>query len=84
MVYKFFDKKTRLGGSVNEELVQKLHKAVIKKLKIFGQQISFNRGDKYLLCAIVFFFIKYAWVKPLKDEKAKTVFHGFVELVNES
>ena len=51
MIYKFFDKKTRLGAkaSVNEELVQELHKPVIKKFKkeesmcnlkiIFGQQI---------------------------------------------
>ena len=22
-------------------------------------------------------FIKYAWVKPLKDKKAKKVIHGF-------
>ena len=28
-------------------------------------------------------FTKYAWVKPLKD-KAKTVPHGLVEMVNES
>ena len=35
MVYKFFDKKTGLGvkASVNEELAQELHKAVIKKFK---------------------------------------------------
>ena len=29
-------------------------------------------------------FIKYARVKPLKDKKAKTVFHDFIEIVNES
>ena len=29
-------------------------------------------------------FTKYAWVKPLKGQKAKTVFHGFIEIVNES
>ena len=33
MVYKFFDKKTRLGASVNEELAEELHKPVIKKFK---------------------------------------------------
>ena len=31
MIYKFFDKKTRLGVSVNEKLAEELHKAVIKK-----------------------------------------------------
>ena len=33
MVYKFFDKKTGSRASVNEELVQELHKTVIKKFK---------------------------------------------------
>lgn len=31
---------------------------------------SFNRGAKYLLCAINF-FTKHAWLKTLKDKKAK-------------
>ena len=49
MVYKFFDKKTGSGISVNEPLAQELHKPVIKKFKkekhrqdlktLFGQQI---------------------------------------------
>ena len=29
-------------------------------------------------------FIKYAWVKHLKDKRAKTVLHVFIETVNES
>ena len=29
-------------------------------------------------------FTKYAWVKVFKDEKAKTIFHGFIEILNES
>ena len=33
MVHKFFDNKTRLGVSVNEQLAQQLHKPVIKKFK---------------------------------------------------
>ena len=28
--------------------------------------------------------VKYAWVKPLKENKAKTVLHGFIKIVNES
>ena len=49
MIYKFFDKKTRSGVSVNEQLAEESHKPVIKNLKeeksvrdlktIFGQQI---------------------------------------------
>ena len=33
MIYKFFDKKRRLGIRVNEQLTEELHKSVIKKLK---------------------------------------------------
>ena len=33
MVYKFFDKKTGSGVSVNEQLAEELHKPVIKKIK---------------------------------------------------
>ena len=29
-------------------------------------------------------FTKYAGVKPLKHRKAKTVLHGFIEIVNKS
>ena len=29
-------------------------------------------------------FIKYTWVKHLKDEKVKTVLYGFVEITNKS
>ena len=27
---------------------------------------------------------RYAWVKPLKDKKSKTVLNGFIEIVYES
>ena len=33
MVYKIFNKKTGSGISVNEQLTEELHKAVIKKFK---------------------------------------------------
>ena len=33
MVYKFFDKKTASGVSVNEQLAEELHKQVIKNSK---------------------------------------------------
>ena len=49
-----------------------------------GSLSSKNKGGvKYLLCAIDV-FAKCAWVKPLKDKKAKTVFNTFMEIVNES
>ena len=43
----------------------------------------FNHGVKYLLC-VIDVFTKYAWIKPLKDKKAKTVLHSFIEIVNKS
>ena len=43
---------------------------------------SKNQGVKYLLC-VIDDFTKYACVRPLKDEKAKTVLNGFIKIVNE-
>ena len=42
-----------------------------------------NKNVKYLLC-VIDNFIKYAWVKPFKGEKSKTVLNAFIEIVNES
>ena len=36
-----------------------------------------------LLC-VIYVFSKYAWVKPLKVKKGKTVLNAFIETVNES
>ena len=33
VIYKFFDKKTGSGASVNADLAEELHKPVIKKFK---------------------------------------------------
>ena len=48
-----------------------------------GSLSSKNKNVKYLLRAIDV-FIKYAWVKPLKDKKDKTVVNAFIEIVNET
>ena len=44
---------------------------------------SNNQGVKYLLC-VIDVFTKYAWIKPLKYKKAKTVLNSFIGKVNES
>ena len=59
IVYKYFDKKTGLGASVNKELPQELYKPVIKKnskeeefmrdLKIIFEQLIELKGGLYLL-----------------------------------
>ena len=42
-----------------------------------------NENVKYLLYFIDL-FTKYAWVKPFKDKKGKTVLNAFIETVNKS
>ena len=44
---------------------------------------SKNKNVKYLQC-VIDIFSKYAWVKPWKDKKGKTVLNAFIEIVNES
>ena len=44
---------------------------------------SKNKNVKYLLC-VIDVFTKYAWVKPLKDNKGETVLNAFMEIVNET
>ena len=41
------------------------------------------KNVKYLLW-VTDILTKYAWVKPLKDKKSKTVLNAFIEIVNES
>ena len=44
---------------------------------------SKDKNVKYLLC-VIDLFTTYAWVKPLKDKKCKTVSNAFIEIVNKS
>ena len=48
-----------------------------------GSLSSFKCVFQYLLCVIHVYTI-YAWVKPSKDKKAKTVFHSFIEIVKKA
>ena len=52
-------------------------------LAAMGSSSSFNYGAKYLL-HVIDVFTNYAWVKPQKNKKSKTIIHGFIERVNES
>ena len=42
---------------------------------------KFNKGIRFLLC-VIDIFSTYAWVVPLKDEKAVTVFGAFQNILN--
>ena len=90
MVFKFFDKKTGSGASVNEELVQELQKPVIKKLKktvhagfknnIWAADLakmgslSSKNWGVKYLFCVIGAFTKYAWVKHWEIKKLKQSF----------
>ena len=48
-----------------------------------GSLSSLNHGVKYFWC-VTDVLITCAWFNPLKDKKAKTGFHGFIEIVSKS
>ena len=48
-----------------------------------GSLSSKNKNVKYLFY-VIYFFPKYALVKPWKIEKGKSVLNSFIEIVNES
>ena len=43
---------------------------------------KYNRGIKYLLCAIDL-FSKYAWVVPLKDKRGISIVNAFQKIISE-
>ena len=43
---------------------------------------KFNKGIKYLWCAIDL-FSKYAWVIPLKDKKGTSIVNAFKKIISE-
>ena len=107
MVYKFFDKKSKGNGVVNNEIKQnlqlakELRKPIIRNFKkrtvysgfkdnIWGADLAdmqslskYNKGIKYLLCAIDL-FSKYAWVIPIKDKKGVSIVDAFQNILKES
>ena len=46
-------------------------------------QSKYNKGIKYLFCAIDLFG-KYAWVLPLKDKKGVSIFDAFQKILDDS
>ena len=44
---------------------------------------KFNKGFRFLLCAIDI-FSKYAWVVPLKDKNGITITNAFQKILKES
>ena len=44
---------------------------------------KYNKGIKYLLCAIDL-FSKYAWVIPIKDKKGISIVNAFKKILSDS
>ena len=44
---------------------------------------KFNKGFRFLLCAIDI-FSKYAWVVPLKDKKGVSIVNAFQKILDDS
>ena len=44
---------------------------------------KFNKGTRFLLCAIDI-FSKYAWIVSLKDKKGITIVNAFQKILNNS
>ena len=43
---------------------------------------KYNKGNKYLLCAIDL-FSKYAWVIPLKNKRGISIAYAFHKIISE-
>ena len=43
---------------------------------------KYDKGNKYLLCAIDL-FSKYAWVVPIKDKKGTSIVDAFKKIISE-
>ena len=42
----------------------------------------YNKGFKYLLCAIDL-FSKYAWISPIKDKRGTSIVNAFKKIISE-
>ena len=59
-----------------------IYKFFDKKSKGSGKPLSkFNKGFKYLLCAIDL-FSNCAWVIPLKDKKGTSIINEFQKIIS--
>ena len=91
MVYKFLYEK--LHKELHKPVIKRFKRGKVYarfKYNIWAANLaemeslsSKNNNVKYLRC-VIDVFTKYAWVKPLKYKKCKTVLNAFIEIVNES
>ena len=78
------ERNYQLAEELLKPIIRKLKRKVYSSFKdnIWGVDLAdmqslskYNKGIKYLLCAIDL-FSKYAWVIPLKDKKGTSIVNG--------
>ena len=83
----------QLANELHNLIIRKFKKRKVYssfKDRIWGVDLAdmqliskYNKGIRYLLCAIGL-FSKYAWVVPLKDKKGVTIVYVFQTILNSS
>ena len=83
----------QLANELHKPIIRKLKKRKVysgSKDNIWGADLAdmqliskFNKGFRFLLCAIDIFG-KYGWVVPLKDKKGVSIVHAFQKVLDHS
>ena len=81
----------QLADELHKPIIQKLKKTKVYSSfrdNIWGVDLAdvpsltkYNKGNKYLLCAI-YLFSKYKWVAPLKDKKVTSIVNAFQKITS--
>ena len=81
----------QLADEIHKPIIRKLKEKVYSSFRdnIWGVDLAdmqslskYNKGIKYLLCAIDL-FSKYAWVIPIKDKKGTSIVNAFKKIISE-
>ena len=75
----------QLLGNLKEERFHSSFKDNIWGVDLSDMQLisTFDKGIKYLLC-VIYLFIKYAWVVPLKDKRGIAIVNAFQKILDNS
>ena len=81
----------QLANELHRQIIRKFKKQKVYSLfrdNIWGVDLAdmqslskYNKGIKYLLCAIDL-FSKYAWVVPIKDKKGTSIVNAFQKIIS--
>ena len=82
----------QLANELHKPVIKKFKKRKVHssfKDNIWGVNLAdmqllskYNKGIKYLLCAIDL-FSKYAWVAPIKDKKGTSIVTAFKKIISQ-